>query len=102
MKIQFNTDKTVDWDQRHDDHFTTLFNDELDRFISHITRVEVHISDENGPKDGVNAIRCLIEVRLEGRQPIAVTNHADTLPLAIEGSLAKMKASLKKILDRVH
>jgi hypothetical protein len=49
----------------------------------------------------VNDIRSLIEVRIEGRQPIAVSNQADTIQRSIDGSLTKMKASLKTILERV-
>jgi ribosome-associated translation inhibitor RaiA len=101
MKVQFNTDKTIEWDERHDEHFSALINEELNRFGNNITRVEVHLSDENGSKEGVNDIRSLIEVRIEGRQPIAVSNQADTIQRSIDGSLTKMKASLKTILERV-
>src|SRR6185503_16598943 len=43
----------------------------------HITRVEVHVTDETAdPMDGVNQLRCAIEARLEHRQPIAVVHRA--------------------------
>lgn len=100
MIIQFNTDKTIKWDQRHDEHFTELVKEELDRFSDHITRIEAHISDENGPKGGVHDIRCLLEVRIEGRQPIATSDQNDTIELAVSGAIEKMQASLKTILER--
>ncbi len=102
MNVQFNSDKTIQWGERHDDHFVVIIKEELERFSSHITRVEVHLSDENGPKEGINKLRCLLEVRLEGRQPIAVSNQSDTIELAIDGAIDKMKASLKTILERVN
>jgi ribosome-associated translation inhibitor RaiA len=100
MKVQFNTDKTINGDERHEDFFTTQIAEELDRFQSHITRLEVHVSDENGKKEGLEDIRCLLEARLEGMQPIAVSNQADTIDLAVSGALNKLKASLKTTLGR--
>ena len=52
MKIQFNTDKTIISEQRHHNHFTSLIESGLKRYQSHITRIEAHISDENGKKQG--------------------------------------------------
>lgn len=100
MTIQFNTDKTIDWDQRHNDHFSELIKEELDRFSDHITRVEVHLSDENGSKEGPDDIRCLMEVRVEGRKPIAASNKADTIEQSLTGVISKIKASLSKIVER--
>lgn len=36
-----------------------------------ISRVEVHLSDEDGKKGGQNDKRCMMEARLDGRQPAA-------------------------------
>jgi hypothetical protein len=38
----------------------------------------VHLSDENGKKEGYNDIQCILEARIEGRDPIAVRCDADT------------------------
>lgn len=102
MKTLFNTDKTIHWDQRHDEHFTEIINEELDRFRDHITRIEVHLSDENGIKEGINDIRCLIEVRVEGRQPIAVSDQSDTIEQAFSGAIDKQKTSLETIYGRIQ
>ena len=101
MTIQFNTDKNVKWDQRHDEHFNAVIAEELERFSSYITRIEVHLSDENGPKEGVSDIRCLMEARLEGRQPTAVTAMGNSEEQAISFALGKLSAALKKIVDRM-
>jgi len=100
MKIQFNTDKTVNGDERQQDFFTSQIADELERYQSEITRIEVHISDENGKKEGINDIRCLMEARLEGKQPFAVSCQADKVELAVSGAIEKLKTSLKTILGR--
>lgn len=99
MTVQINTDKTIEWDQRHNEHFSTLIKEELNRFSDHITRVEVHLSDENGSKKGVNDIRCLLEVRVEGRKPIAASNQSDTIEQSVTGAITKIRAALKTILE---
>lgn len=100
MKIQINTDKTVNGDEKHQLFFTSQIAEELERYESHITRIEVHISDENGKKEGLNDIRCLLEARLEGRQPIAVSCQDDTIELAVSGAIDKLKTTLDTILER--
>jgi ribosome-associated translation inhibitor RaiA len=102
MKIQFNTDKTISGDERQDEHFSSLIEKALARFQSHITRIEVHLSDENGSKNGVNDMRCLLECRIEGKQPIAVSDQADTVEKAMSGALDKMKNTLETILGRIQ
>ncbi len=101
MKIQFNTDKTVNGDERNQEFFTAQIAEELKKFQSHITRIEVHLSDENGKKDGIQDIRCLLEARLEGRQPIAVNCQADSTKLAVTGALDKLNASLSTVIGRL-
>lgn len=102
MKIQFNTDKTINGEDRHHDYFTTIITDSLKRFESQITRVEVHLSDENGKKEGLNNMLCLLEARVEGRQPIAVSCQSDTVELAVKGALDKLKTSLTTIIGRLQ
>lgn len=101
MKIQFNTDKTIDGNEKTQEFYSSLITEELKRYESHITRIEVHLSDENGIKEGLNDMRCLLEARIEGKQPIAVIEQADTVEIAVSGALDKLKASLEKILGRV-
>ncbi len=100
MKIQFNTDKTINGDERHQDFFTAQIAEELKRFQSEISRIEVHITDENGKKEGLKDIRCLMEARIEGKQPFAVNYQADNIELAVSGAIDKLKASLETILGR--
>lgn len=101
MIIQINTDKTISGNQRHQDYFTTLITEGLKKYSDHIARIEVHLSDENGNKEGFNDIRCFMEARLEKSQPIiAITNQADTVELAVSGAINKLKGSLEKMHER--
>jgi len=101
MQIQFNTDKNITGSEDLIASSTSLISEELNRFSDQITRVEVHLSDEDGNKDGLNDKRCMVEARLAGMKPIAVTDHANTHEQAILGALDKMKTTLEKITGRL-
>jgi ribosome-associated translation inhibitor RaiA len=98
MKVQFNTNSSVEAGERHSEFFSGLISEKLARFNSDVTRMEVHLTDENGDKKGPNDKRCVLEARLEGRKPIAVTNDGDTVEKAVNGAIDKMKKSLDKAL----
>lgn len=102
MTIQFNTDNNIKGSEKLRAPLIALISEELSRFSHQITRVEVHLSDENSDKEGLNDKRCMIEARLEGMKPIAVTNHANTHEQAIAGAVEKLKTSLDTILGRLR
>jgi ribosome-associated translation inhibitor RaiA len=102
MKIQFNTNNTIDGDARLEAFFSDLISKKLNRYDSHITRVEVHISDENGKKEAPNDKKCLLEARFEGRQPIAVSAQEDTIEKAVSAAIEKMKAALDSVLGKLQ
>jgi ribosome-associated translation inhibitor RaiA len=102
MIIQLNTDKNLAGTEKLSAYVNSFISEELSRFSHQITRVEVHLSDVNGPKDGLNDKRCLIEVRLEGMKPIAVSNNANTHEQAIDGAIEKIKTSLDSMLGRMR
>jgi ribosome-associated translation inhibitor RaiA len=101
MIVQINTDHNIEGKEKFTSTFTELITDELGHFSEHITRVEAHLADENGKKSGPDDIRCTLEARIEGRQPIAVTNHADTPYQAVSGATDKLRASLQTIFDKM-
>lgn len=102
MTIQLNAGKNLSVHETFGDKLNDLLSEELSRFSEYITRIEVHLSDENGGKDGQNDKRCMIEARLEGRQPIAVTANADTYEQAVAEAIDKLKNSLDTILGRLR
>ena len=101
MTIQINTDKTLSVHEAFKAQLDGLLTEELSRFSEHITRLEVHLSGENGIKQGLNDKRCMIEARIEGRQPIAVTDRANDYELAVSGAIEKLKSSLEKIVGKL-
>lgn len=102
MKIQLNTDVHIEGTEALAAQVTNTVEHALDRFSEHITRVEVHLSDENGGKSGQQDQRCMLEARLEGRQPVAVTDHAATLEQAVHGAAQKLSHLLDSTLGRLH
>ncbi len=102
MTIQINTDKNLSVHEAFEAELDRLLSKELSRFSEHITRLEVHLSDENGNKQGLNDKRCMIEARLEGRQPIAVTERANDYERAVSGAIEKLKTSLDTIVGKLR
>lgn len=102
MIIQFNTDSNIAGSEKLNDYFETTLSDALSRFSDQITRLEVHLTDENSNKEGLNDKRCMLEARLEGMQPIAVSNNGDTIEKAVKGAVDKLKSSLDTVIGRMR
>ena len=102
MQIQINTDHNIEGREELAAHVKGVVESVLDRVSDRITRVEVHLSDENGSKNGQADQRCMMEARLGGRQPTAVTHHAATLDLAVDGAAAKLLSSIEHTLGRLQ
>lgn len=102
MNIQINTDNNVSGNTDLESTLKSYITSDLERFSDQITRIEVHLSDEDGDKNGINDRRCLLEARLAGIQPLAVTNRANSDELAVSGALEKMENKLNTILGRLR
>jgi ribosome-associated translation inhibitor RaiA len=103
MLIQINTDDNVNNSDALAGWVEATIRDVLERFADQVTRVEVHLSDENSDKkSGGSDMRCLLEARLAGRQPVAVTDAAETVEQAVEGAVRKMRRSLDSTLGRLQ
>ena len=103
MQIQLNTDRNIEGHEALATRVSEEVESALKRFSDRITRVEVHLSDENSDKKGGNDdIRCVMEARLEGRQPVAVTHHAATLDQAVDGAADKLASLIESTLGRLR
>lgn len=100
MQIQINTDHHIEGRES----LATWATNEVKTGLSHhadmITRVEVHLSEENGQKGGPSDKRCVMEARLQGRQPMAVTHHGDTLYQAVTGAAEKLNRVIESSMGR--
>ena len=102
MQIQINIDHNFEVHEATMAEFRSTVQSALSRFSEHITRVELHLSDENADKSGQNDKRCLLEARLEGRQPMAVTDTAANLSQALDGAVDKMTRMIESTLGRAQ
>jgi ribosome-associated translation inhibitor RaiA len=102
MQIQINTDRNIHGYESLAATVRASVEAALKHFSEHITRVEVHLGDENAGKHGRDDKRCMMEVRLERRQPVAVTHYAETVVQAIDGAADKMVHLLEHALGRLH
>lgn len=100
MQIQINTDNHIKVHKEFATQINGVVESALNRMSDHITRVEIHLSDENGDKSGQNDKRCVMEARLEGRQPIAVTHNAATVDQAVNGAADKLVRLIESTLER--
>ena len=78
MQIQVNTGSGVE------------SNDAFERWAT----------DENRDKGGGGDKRCVMEARVAGHAPVAVTQHAPNLDEAFRGANDKLKRALDSILAR--
>jgi len=98
MRIHVNTDGHIGGSLGFSRHVGAIVRDALGRFDDKITRVEIHFSDENSRvKSSEIDKRCLMEARVAGRKPIAVSHQGANIDQALGGAATK----LKKILDRL-
>ncbi len=100
MIIQLHSDKNIDGNEGLAKHVTAELERSLARFAHQITRVEVHFRDANGERRGANDKRCMLEARLAGEEPLAVTNTADTVRGAFVGARDKLMRVLEKYESR--
>jgi ribosome-associated translation inhibitor RaiA len=103
MQIQFNAQDSVDGHDVVAQHAQEVVRKALHRFGDHVTRVEIHISDVNGPKDaGGHDKRCVMEARLAGLHPLAVTELAGSVHQSIEGATQKLKRALDSAVGKMQ
>ena len=102
MHIEVSTDNSIDGSEAFTNLIKGLVQHELAHLDDHLTRIEVHLSDESSDKKfGTEDKRCLLEARLAGLQPISVRYQAATLEQAVDGAVEKLKRSLDSTLGRL-
>ncbi|MCW5963226.1 MAG: hypothetical protein KIT83_04240 [Bryobacterales bacterium] len=100
MRIQVNSDKTVDVTEELKVAVRAQVRKSLERYGERITRVELHLSDLNGNRGGEQDKRCLMEARPAGLDPVVVTNSAATVDDAWKGASRKMVRKLTTLFGK--
>lgn len=100
MQVLTNTDRNIPGSEALSAQVETSVTAALGHLSERVTRVEVHLSDENSHKGGADDKRCLMEARLEGRPPTAVSHRAPSVQLAIDGAAAKLARVIESTIER--
>ena len=74
----------------------------LDHFRDRLSRVEVHLADENSHKGGDSDIRCSLEARVNGMKPVGVSHYAGSLQAAVDGAAEKLEHLLQHTFGRLQ
>lgn len=102
MKVQFNTDNHITGTEELEAFVTEKINTSLERFSDRITRVEVHLSDQNAHKGGADDIQCKLEVRLEGMKPVTVVSKSNAKEKALTEAISKVKSALNSAIGKMR
>lgn len=94
MQIQVHSDNHIEGSARLAEWVSASVASKLERFDEEVTRIVVHLNDENGQKAGAQDKRCQIEARPKGQQALSVTHKAESLEQAIEGAIEKLSHAL--------
>jgi ribosome-associated translation inhibitor RaiA len=97
MNIQLNADKNLTIHAEYENQIVEQLTKGLARFSEHISSLQVHLSDENGDKEGQNDKKCLLEAHFEGRSAVIGSTLANTYDQAITGALTKLKNALNTV-----
>jgi ribosome-associated translation inhibitor RaiA len=101
MQVQVNTGDGLEGKDTLERWATDFLNEELARFLDEITRVEVQVSDEAKGKKSGEDVRCMLEARLNGHQPVVVQHHAQNMDEAIRGATTKLIRALQHTLGKL-
>lgn len=103
MQIQFNSDNSIEATQDMAINAEATVRSDLEHFGDRVTRVEIHLSDENSDtKAGARDKRCQIEVRLAGLDPRSATHKAPTVEEAVIGASAKIRRQLESVVGKLN
>lgn len=102
MLVQVRTDRHIQGHARFVERLQATISSALSRYSPQLTRVEVRLTDENGEKAIGDDKRCVLEARLSGLKPYAVTYHAPSLHQAINGAIDRLIGRLERHLGRLR
>ena len=99
MQIQINA-ADIESSQAIQQYVHDNVEKHLGHHEQHITRVEVHLRDDNAGKSGSNDKRCVVEVRIANAQPLAVESTGEDMYGTINDAIAKAGRATKNKIDR--
>lgn len=81
-------------------HSTDAVASALRHVAEQVTRVEVHLHDDNSDKAAADDKRCMMEARIAGEKPLAVEYASDDLYKSITEAAGKLGRAVKSKIDK--
>lgn len=101
MLVQLRTDRNIEGHERLARHVENEVQSALAHYSDRLTRVEVHLGDENSAqKSGAADKRCTVEARAAGLKPIAASHEGETVELALTGALETLKRAVGNAFEK--
>ena len=82
------------------EHVNKRVHAAIHHWESQVTRVEVHLHDDNAKKAGMDK-RCVMEVRLANHQPLVVEDTTDDLYDAVTAAAKKLGTVVQRTLEKL-
>jgi hypothetical protein len=102
MKVQVNTSNDIENKDALERWASDYLNEHLGRFDQDLTSIEVQMTDENhAARGGGVDKRCMLEARVSGRAPIAVTNYGPDQNVAFRGATDKLAHALEHAFGKL-
>ena len=100
MNVQVNSDRKIEGSQAQNTWATEVVQGAIAHRSAHVTHVEPHLNVAEGAKGAPREVCCMIEARLEARQPVAVTQHGPALDPAVRQAPQKLARLVEHTLAR--
>ena len=101
MQFLFNSDNQMPLGSDSAEKVEGMVATRLGRIADRLSRVEVHVSDVDGPRNGNDDKRCVIEIRPNGMRPITATDHAATVEGAVSAAADKVLTAFDRQIGKV-
>lgn len=82
-----------------ENNLEALAREAFERFASHVRRVALMLSDQNGPRGGKDT-RCILRVSLEGLPEVVVAETQETVEQAVGGALLRASRAVARSVER--
>jgi hypothetical protein len=101
MLVQINTDNRIEGTDTANAAIEARIRERLSRFADRLTRIEVHLRDVDGDRNGGQGIEAKLEARPAGGQPVVVNEQAASVDSAVTGVVRKAADFLDRAFGKL-
>ena len=99
MQIQINFGDMSNSDAI-ENHIHDTLHHELRHTGDRVTRVEVHLRDDKQKRSGPDDVRCTMEARIAGEQPLAVDDKGRDMYKVISSTADKLASAVNRKIGK--